>query len=206
MAGITTLNIGGTVIQPGETQHFWWNNAATGKVWTFSLDVHVPKYEIIFAPFVLQVEITRVEYRLNFNSIASQEQEVHFWLRNNGDHPAVCDILMAFTPAGAPGISPFVKHYWDDGPEGAVNTSATLLLTQTFSPPRKLMAFPVLQFVDELDDQTFTNAFIDSFVDGGVTKPGRFSAVVGNAVSQIVWGLDATDAVNNPLRVIYFFD
>lgn len=206
MAGITTLKLASIEIQPGETQHHWWNNLPEGKVWTFGLDVRVPKYEILFAPFVLQVEITRVEHRLNFPHIAGQKREIHWWIRNNGDHLAWCDLLMAFTPAGAPGVAPWVKSYWDPPGAAAINTSSTQTLVQPIKPPRKLLAFPVLQHVLELDDETVTNAFIDSFVDGGVTKTGPFSAISGTAVSQIVWGADMTDSAINPLRVIFFFD
>ncbi len=206
MAGIETLLLGGGEIQPGETQHFLWTNLPEGKVWTFSVDLRSPKYEILFAPFVLQVEITRVEHRLNFPSIQAQEREVHWWLKNNGDHPAVYDLLMAFTPAGAPGVTPWVKHYWDDGGQGAINTSFSTSVVQPISPPRHLLAFAVLQQAVGTDEETSTNACIRSFVDGGVTKTGPFSMGSGTAVSQIVWGLDAMNAVNDPLRVIFFFD
>ena len=95
MAGIGVQFITAMNIQSGETQHLFWKNIPAQQVYSFSLDVRPMKYQIIVAPFVHQVEITRVEYRLNFPSIAGQEREIHWWIKNNGALEAIYELRMA---------------------------------------------------------------------------------------------------------------
>jgi hypothetical protein len=78
-------HLGQGKISAGDTLHFWWNNAGRQKVWAFSVDAEV---QLIFAfsGAVAKLEITKVEYRQNFNgpSASDTEQEIHFWLKNTG--------------------------------------------------------------------------------------------------------------------------
>jgi hypothetical protein len=113
---------------------------------------------------------------------------------------------MASAPAGGSTLAATsAKPYWATA-MGAVNTSWSFTKVQDFSPPRNLMAFPVLQHNTETDDQSETVAFVSEFVDGGTTKTGPFPSIAGTAVSRIVWGLFAENSANNPLRVILFFE
>src|SRR5438270_9278211 len=105
MAGVAVMTLGGASIKPGETQHWQWNPAEflAGSVWSFSLDVFSPKYQIIFAPYTMQMEITRVEYRRVFNSIGDQHPEIHVWVKNiSTQWDALYQINMARAPVGGP--------------------------------------------------------------------------------------------------------
>lgn len=206
MAGVAVQYLGSGYLEPGKTHEWWWNNAAAERVWWFSVDVRTPKYLILYAPYTLKVEISRVEYRLRFGSIGDQEREIHVWVKNTGDLPAIYELRMAFAPAGGSTlVATSVKPYWTTQ-AAAINTSWSFAKVQEFDPPRNLVAFPVLQHVTETDDQSQTVAFVQEFVDGGTTKTGPFNSIAGTAVSKIVWGLFAEDSANNPLRVILFFE
>lgn len=206
MAGVTVQQIGSGSLLAGDTHHWWWNNAAAQRVWWFSVDVLPTKWTPIFAPTTLKVEVERVEYRLRFATADDQEREVHCWVTNTGSIEAVYELRMAVAPdGGAPVVGTSVRPYWSNLP-GAINTSYSFTKVQNFDPPRNLVAFPVLQRATETDDQSDVNAFIAEFVDGGTTNSGVFASVRGTSVSKIVWAHQGTDSVNNPLRVILFFD
>lgn len=113
---------------------------------------------------------------------------------------------MAFAPAGGATFAGTSVRPYFSGLAGAVNTSYSFTNIQNFDPPRNLLAYPVLQRITETDDQSDTVAFVSSFVDGGQNNVGPFTSISGAAVSQIVWAVQGTDSVNNPLRVILFFD
>lgn len=206
MAGVGVQLLGAGYLEPGITHHWWWNNAAAERVWSFSVDVRSPKYQIIFAPYTLKVEVTRVEYWLQFRSVSSQEREVHCWVKNNGSLDAIYELRMAVAPAGGSTlVATSAKPYWI-AQAGAVNTSYSFVNPEPINPPRNLVAFPVLQDITETEDQAETLAFISEFVDGGTTKVGPFSSIAGKAVSQIVWAHAGENSASNPLRVILFFE
>lgn len=213
MAGVAVQNIGSGQIKPGETHHWWWNNAPDGRVWWFSVDVRSPKYQILFAPYTMQVEVSRVEYRNHFVSQADQEREIHVWVKNNSDTwEAVYDLRMAFAPAGGStlaGVS--VKPYSTIPMGAAADASYSFVNVQEFTPPRKLIAFPVLQQVVDLPYPEGlwpleADAWISGFVDGGKMQTGIFPSISGTAVSKIAWSLFGRNSMNNPLRVILFLD
>lgn len=85
MVDFTFHHLGQGSLNAGQTMHFWWNNAPRQRVWAFSVDAEVPLM-FAFPGATAELEITRVEYRQNFNGPASSdtEQEIHFWLKNNG--------------------------------------------------------------------------------------------------------------------------
>ena len=64
MAGVTFSHIGYiTAIEPGDTHHVSWNNAAAQRVWAFSVDAML---SLTIPPAIgasARVEILRVEYR-----------------------------------------------------------------------------------------------------------------------------------------------
>ena len=78
-------HLGQGKISPGDTMHFWWNNAGRQKVWGLSVDAEV-QLMFAFPGAVARLEITKVDYRQNFNGPGwdDTEQEVHFWLKNSG--------------------------------------------------------------------------------------------------------------------------
>jgi hypothetical protein len=206
MAGVAVQYLGAGYLPAGATHHWWWNNAATKRVWSFSVDVNPTKWLPLFAPATLKVEVTRVEYRLRFESVNSQEREVHCWVKNTGDLDAIYELRMAVAPGGGStlvGMS--ARPYWT-GQAGAVNTSYSFVNPEPINPPRNLVAFPVLQDITETEDQAETLAFISEFVDGGTTKTGPFASIAGKAVSQIVWAHAGENSASNPLRVILFFE
>ena len=82
----------------------------------------------------------------------------------------------------------------------------TFSVTQTFSPPKNILALPVLQYVGETDDQSTTWAFVSEFVDGGVKKTGKFLGVAATSCSKIVWSLYCDNSINNPVRLVFFFN
>lgn len=82
----------------------------------------------------------------------------------------------------------------------------TFSVTQTFNPAKNILALPVLQYVGETDDESTTWTFISEFMDGGVTKTGKFIGVAAQSCSKIVWSLYCANSINNPVRLIFFFD
>ena len=64
MSSVTFAHIGYiTAIEPGDTHHVSWNNAAAQRVWAFSVDAML---SLKIPPAIgasARVEITRVEYR-----------------------------------------------------------------------------------------------------------------------------------------------
>lgn len=98
MAQVTFSHLGyTTTISPGATHHWWWNNAPSERVWTFSVDASVP-LDIPPQPNTsAMVEVTRVEYRQNYYGGGSSgfEREVHFWVKNTGTITANYAIHMA---------------------------------------------------------------------------------------------------------------
>jgi hypothetical protein len=88
---------------------------------------------------------------------------------------------------------------------GTIGTSFTFTTSQTFSPPRNILALPLIRSISESADETETTAFVSSFVDGGVTKTGPFMGVAAVACSKITWGLFCDHSFNNPTKLIFFF-
>ncbi len=78
-------HLGQGKLSPGDTVHWWWNNAGRQKVWAFSADAEVPLI-FAFSGAKAKLQITQVEYRQNFNGPGSDdtEQEIHLWLKNTG--------------------------------------------------------------------------------------------------------------------------
>lgn len=213
MAGVAVQYLGTGYLEPGQTHHWWWNNAPEGHVWWFSVDVRTPKYQILFAPYTMQVEVSRVEYRRRFDSPGDQEQEIHVWVKNNSDTwNAVYDLRMAFAPAGGSTLAGMsVKPYSTVVMGAAADATYSFVNVQEFAPPRKLVAFPVLRQVVDLPYPEGlwpleADAWISEFVDGGTRQTGSFPSVTGTAVSKIVWSLFGRNSMNNPLRVILFLD
>jgi hypothetical protein len=206
MAAVGVVKVGSGVLPAGGTHHWTWNNAPAEKVWWFSVDVRPTKWTPLFAPVTLKIEVSPIEYRLVFQAIDDQERELHCRLRNTGTSEAVYDLRLAFTPAGgATPVDTFTKPYFSNL-AGAVNTSYSFTTVQNFNPPRRLHAWPVLQRASETDDLSDTVAFISEFTNDGQTQSGAFPSIKGDKVSRIVWAVQGTDSVNNPLRVILFFD
>jgi hypothetical protein len=89
MPVVTFHHLSSGTLFPGDSHHWVWNNAGREKVWAFSLDAEVPLM-FAFPGAQARVEITRVEYRQNFNGPGSgdTEQEVHRWVKNTGSVPA----------------------------------------------------------------------------------------------------------------------
>ena len=85
MAVISFHHLASGPLSPGETHHWVWNNAGRQKVWAISVDAEVPLM-FAFPGAIAKVEISRVEYRQNFNGPSSSdtEQEIHHWVKNNG--------------------------------------------------------------------------------------------------------------------------
>jgi hypothetical protein len=83
--------------------------------------------------------------------------------------------------------------------------SFTFTADQTFNPLRNILALPLLRFINETVDETETTAFVDSFVDGGVFKPGPFMGVASSSCTFIRWGLFCDGSLNNPTKLILFF-
>ena len=83
MAKVTFQHIGSmSNISPGSTHHWWWNNAPDERVWSISVDPNIP-LRTAFPGSVAKLEVTRVEYRQNYNGQAF-EREIHFWVKNTG--------------------------------------------------------------------------------------------------------------------------
>lgn len=101
------------------------------------------------------------------------------------------------------GVSSDAIWGWDG--VGTINTSHTFLKTQTFSPPRNILAVPMLQKIQETDDETTAQVYVKEFVDNGVTKKGPFMGAAGAKVSKIVWAAYTRDCVVRPIRMIFFF-
>jgi hypothetical protein len=78
-------HLGQGQLSPGDTTHWWWNNAGRQKVWSFSADAEVPLIWT-FPGAQAKIEIMKVEYRQNFNGpkASDTEQEIHLWLKNTG--------------------------------------------------------------------------------------------------------------------------
>lgn len=219
MAGVTVQTVFSGYLPKGGTHYLFFsknyfakNPNPIGLVWWFSVDVFITKYTSIF-PGTRAIEVTRVEHRNELKPDLSQELLVHCVIQNTGDWEANYDLNMGFAPAvGGPPVSTtptgiWVWPYFDPPGAAEVNTSGTQVAPQTVKPgPRHLVAFPVLQGVQETDDTTQTVAYISQYTDGGVTKTGRFGFISGKAVSEIIWAVDLSDSANNPLRVVLFFD
>ena len=89
MAQVMLLNPGSGYLEPGETHHWLWYNAPEKRVWSFSVDVSIPKYITLFGSSTLKVEVTRVEYRFLWNGFDKpSKREIHYWIKNTGDLPA----------------------------------------------------------------------------------------------------------------------
>ena len=81
-------------ISPGDTQHYWWNNAAEQRVWAFSVDAIVPN-SVVTPGSTACVEILRVEYREVLNGPGDREKEIHYWIKNIGTVKADFALHMA---------------------------------------------------------------------------------------------------------------
>lgn len=86
-----------TPIAPGVTHHWWWNNAADQRVWSFSVDASIPLDTPPQPNSSARVEVTRVEYRQNYSGggPSSFEREIHFWVKNTGNITANYAVHMA---------------------------------------------------------------------------------------------------------------
>jgi hypothetical protein len=95
MASIVFRHLGFTTsIAAGDTHHWWWNNAPSEQVWSISADaVLTPKAILLGGATTAQIEITKVEYRHNYDG-KTFEREIHFWIRNNGKGEADFNIHM----------------------------------------------------------------------------------------------------------------
>ena len=85
MSSVTFAHIGYiTSIEPGDTHHVSWNNAAAQRVWAFSVDARLSLKTppAIGAP--ARVEITRVEYREVNNGSGNLEKEIHWYAPRRG--------------------------------------------------------------------------------------------------------------------------
>ncbi|MFG0329204.1 MAG: hypothetical protein ACF8PN_04825 [Phycisphaerales bacterium] len=80
-------------IMPGVTHHWKWNNAATERVWTFSVDAYVPLM-LAFPGAETRLEVLKTEYRQNYDGDRF-EHEIHFWVKNVGTMRADYYIHMA---------------------------------------------------------------------------------------------------------------
>ena len=94
MAQVTFRHLGSGTLAPGATHHWWWNNAGTERVWAFSVDAEVNPMTG-YPGAVAKVELTKVEYRQNFNSPGDTEQEIHHWVKNTGTIQATYYVHMA---------------------------------------------------------------------------------------------------------------
>lgn len=94
---------------------------------------------------------------------------------------------------------------WGWNGVGTINTSHTFVKTQTFSPPRHLLAIPMLQEISETGDETAAQVYVKEFVDNGVTKKGPFMGAAGTKVSKIVWAAYTRNCVVRPVRLVFFF-
>jgi hypothetical protein len=88
---------------------------------------------------------------------------------------------------------------------GTIGTTYTFTKQQTISPPANILAYPVLQYISESDDQTETTAYVSKYVDGGTTHTGKFAGAAGQKVSSIEWSVYCDHSFNNPLRTIFYF-
>jgi hypothetical protein len=88
---------------------------------------------------------------------------------------------------------------------GTIGTTWTFTKQQSFSPPANLLAYPVLQYISESDDETQTIAYVSKFVDDGTSHSGKFVGVAATKCSSIEWSLYCDHSFNNPLRTIFFF-
>ena len=92
MASVSFSHIGYiTAIEPGETHHVSWNNAAAQRVWAFSVDTMITPKNLPSA----RIEITKVEYREVNNGSGDLEKEIHWWIKNTGTFDASYAIHMA---------------------------------------------------------------------------------------------------------------
>jgi hypothetical protein len=88
---------------------------------------------------------------------------------------------------------------------GTIGTSWTFSTTQTFSPPRNILAVPLLRYISESDDQTTTEAYVSEFIDNGVKKTVHFMGVAATKCTSITWSLYCNRSFNNPTKLIFFF-
>jgi hypothetical protein len=96
MASIAFYHVGYiTSIAPNVTQHWWWNNAAAQRVWSFSVDAMVPLSPPPIPGATAKIQITEVEYREIYSGGQSFEKEVHFWIKNTGSISANFAVHMA---------------------------------------------------------------------------------------------------------------
>jgi hypothetical protein len=96
MASVSFFHVGYiTSISPGVTLHWWWNNAPSERVWTFSVDAMVPLSPPPIPGASARMQVTSVEYRENYKGGSSLEKEVHFWMKNTGTSTANFAVHMA---------------------------------------------------------------------------------------------------------------
>ena len=88
---------------------------------------------------------------------------------------------------------------------GTIGTSFTFVFPQKFATPQNILALPMLQFINESDDLTITDAFISEFVDNAVKKTGHFVGVAATKCTEITWSLFCDHSFNNPIKLIFFF-
>jgi hypothetical protein len=94
MAQVTFQHLVSGALGPGATHSWTWNNASEERVRAFSVDAEVPPLTG-FPGATAKVEITRVEYRQNFNGPGDTEQEIRFWVKNTGTMAANYYVHMA---------------------------------------------------------------------------------------------------------------
>ena len=86
---------------------------------------------------------------------------------------------------------------------GAIGLSYTGTWEQT-KGLGNILALPLLRMNWETDDQTFTEAYIAVFVDGGVTKSGKYMGVAAQSCTYIKWACECDHSLNNPTRLIFY--
>ena len=84
-----------TAIEPGDTHHVSWNNAAAQRVRAFSVDAMLSLTIPPALGAAARVEITHVEYREVNNGSGNLEKEIHWWIKNTGTTDASYALHMA---------------------------------------------------------------------------------------------------------------
>jgi|SoiMethySBSTD1v2_1073268.scaffolds.fasta_scaffold306060_1 hypothetical protein len=98
MAEVTFTHIAsGLFLQPGESHHWWWNNAPDERVWGFSVNPYAVWDGTKWG--IAKAEITRV-YELHHYTPGTSvsdphEREIHVILKNSGDSALNYDLHMS---------------------------------------------------------------------------------------------------------------
>jgi hypothetical protein len=98
MAQVTFTNLAaGIGMEPGETHHWWWNNAGNDRVWSFSVDPYAIWDGAKWNP--VKAEITKV-YEVHKYSPGTaignpSEREIHVMVKNTGNYELNYELFMS---------------------------------------------------------------------------------------------------------------